>query len=167
MGHREAGEYLLKGFTMDDQRLKDPGRENDYFAELTRRIQDIRTSERRFYQKITDIYATSVDYSKDDPLTHQFYATVQNKVHYAIHGQTAAEVILSRADSGQPNMGLTSWEGSRIRKSDVAIAKNYLNAEELRGLNNLAEQYLIFAESQAERRVPMTMQTGSPSWKAF
>ena len=130
---------------------------NDKLEELTRRIQDIRTSERRFYQKITDIYATSVDYSKDDPLTQQFYATVQNKVHYAIHGQTAAEVILSRADSGQPHMGLTSWEGARVRKSDVAIAKNYLNAEELRALNNLVEQYLIFAESQAERRMPMTM----------
>jgi hypothetical protein len=150
-------EFIIKGFVLDDQRLKDPVRGNDYFDELTRRIQDIRTSERRFYQKITDIYATSVDYSKDDPLTQQFYATVQNKVHYAIHGQTAAEVILSRADSGQPHMGLTSWEGARVRKSDVAIAKNYLNAEELRALNNLVEQYLIFAESQAERRVPMTM----------
>jgi len=150
-------EFIIKGFVLDDQRLKDPARGNDYFDELTRRIQDIRTSERRFYQKITDIYATSVDYSKDDPLTQQFYATVQNKVHYAIHGQTAAEVILSRADSGQPHMGLTSWEGARVRKSDVAIAKNYLNAEELRALNNLVEQYLIFAESQAERRVPMTM----------
>jgi hypothetical protein len=150
-------EFIIKGFVLDDQRLKDPARGNDYFDELTRRIQDIRTSERRFYQKITDIYATSVDYSKDDPLTQQFYATVQNKVHYAIHGQTAAEVILSRADSGQPHMGLTSWEGARVRKSDVAIAKNYLNAEELRALNNLVEQYLIFAESQAERRMPMTM----------
>jgi hypothetical protein len=151
-------EFIIKGFVLDDQRLKDPGRGNDYFDELTRRIQDIRTSERRFYQKITDIYATSVDYSKDDPLTQQFYATVQNKVHYAIHGQTAAEVILSRADSSHPNMGLTSWEGARIRKSDVGIAKNYLDAEELRALNNLVEQYLIFAESQAERRIPMTMQ---------
>jgi hypothetical protein len=150
-------EFIIKGFVLDDQRLKDPARGNDYFDELTRRIQDIRTSERRFYQKITDIYATSVDYSKDDPLTQQFYATVQNKVHYAIHGQTAAEVILSRADSGQPHMGLTNWEGARVRKSDVAIAKNYLNAEELRALNNLVEQYLIFAESQAERRAPMTM----------
>jgi hypothetical protein len=150
-------EFIIKGFVLDDQRLKDPVRGNDYFDELTRRIQDIRTSERRFYQKITDIYATSVDYSKDDPLTQQFYATVQNKVHYAIHGQTAAEVILSRANSSQPHMGLTSWEGARVRKSDVAIAKNYLNAEELKALNNLVEQYLIFAESQAERRVPMTM----------
>ena len=151
-------EYIIKGFVLDDQRLKDPGRGNDYFDELTRRIQDIRTSERRFNQKITDIYATSVDYNKDHPLTHQFYATVQNKVHYAIHGQTAAEVIQSRADSTQPNMGLTSWEGVSVRKSDVGIAKNYLNEKELRALNGLVEQYLIFAESQAERRAPMTMQ---------
>ena len=150
-------EYIVKGFVLDDERLKNPRIGNDYFEELTRRIQDIRTSERRFYQKITDIYATSIDYDRDHPSTHEFFATVQNKVHYAIHGQTAAEVILARADRTLPNMGLTTWEGARIRKSDVAIAKNYLNEEELRALNNLVEQYLIFAESQAERRVPMTM----------
>ena len=151
-------EYIVKGFVLDDERLKNPQVGNDYFEELTRRIQDIRTSERRFYQKITDIYATSLDYDKEHPLTQTFFATVQNKVHYAIHGQTAAEVIVSRADRSQPNMGLTNWEGARIRKSDVAIAKNYLNEAELRALNNLVEQYLIFAQSQAERRVPMTMQ---------
>ena len=151
-------EYITKGFVLDDDRLKNPQEGNDYFEELTRRIQDIRTSERRFYQKITDIYATSIDYDKDAPLTQSFYATVQNKVHFAIHGQTAAEVILSRADRTLPNMGLTNWEGARIRKADVAIAKNYLNENELRALNNLVEQYLIFAQSQAERRVPMTMQ---------
>ena len=151
-------EYITKGFVLNDDRLKNPQEGNDYFEELTRRIQDIRTSERRFYQKITDIYATSIDYDKDAPLTQSFYATVQNKVHFAIHGQTAAEVILSRADRTLPNMGLTNWEGARIRKSDVAIAKNYLNENELRALNNLVEQYLIFAQSQAERRVPMTMQ---------
>lgn len=151
-------EYITKGFVLDDDRLKNPQEGNDYFEELIRRIQDIRTSERRFYQKITDIYATSIDYDKDAPLTQSFYATVQNKVHFAIHGQTAAEVILSRADRILPNMGLTNWEGIRIRKSDVAIAKNYLNENELRALNNLVEQYLIFAQSQAERRVPMTMQ---------
>jgi hypothetical protein len=151
-------EYITKGFVLDDDRLKNPQEGNDYFEELTRRIQDIRTSERRFYQKITDIYATSIDYDKEAPLTHSFYATVQNKVHFAIHGQTAAEVILSRADRTLPNMGLTNWEGARIRKSVVAIAKNYLNENELRALNNLVEQYLIFAQSQAERRVPMTMQ---------
>jgi hypothetical protein len=151
-------EYITKGFVLDDDRLKNPQEGNDYFEELTRRIQDIRTSERRFYQKITDIYATSIDYDKDAPLTQSFYATVQNKVHFAIHGQTAAEVILSRADRTLPNMGLTNWEGARIRKADVAIAKNYLNENEHRALNNLVEQYLIFAQSQAERRVPMTMQ---------
>jgi hypothetical protein len=151
-------EYITKGFVLDDDRLKNPQEGNDYFEELTRRIQDIRTSERRFYQKITDIYATSIDYDKEAPLTQSFYATVQNKVHFAIHGQTAAEVILSRADRTLPNMGLTNWEGARIRKSVVAIAKNYLNENELRALNNLVEQYLIFAQSQAERRVPMTMQ---------
>ncbi len=149
-------EYIVKGFVLDDERLKNP-EANDYFEELTRRIQDIRTSERRFYQKITDIYATSIDYDRDHPLTQEFFATVQNKVHYAIHGQTAAEVIRSRADRKMPNMGLTNWEGARIRKSDVAIAKNYLNEAELRALNNLVEQYLIFAEAQAERRIAMTM----------
>ena len=150
-------EYIVKGFVLDDERLKNPKVGNDYFEELTRRIQDIRTSERRFYQKITDIYATSIDYDKADPLTQDFFATVQNKVHYAIHGQTAAEAIVSRADRTLPNMGLTNWEGARIRKSEVATAKNYLKEDELRALNNLVEQYLIFAEGQAERRVPMTM----------
>ena len=151
-------EYIVKGFVLDDDRLKNPGKGRDYFDELTRRLQDIRTSERRFYQKITDIYATSVDYDARHPLTQTFFATVQNKVHFAIHGQTAAELIASRADSSQPNMGLTTWDGARIRKADVSIAKNYLNEEELRALNNLAEQYLIFAEGQATRRIAMTMQ---------
>jgi hypothetical protein len=151
-------EYIVKGFVLDDARLKNPGKGRDYFDELTRRLQDIRTSERRFYQKITDIYATSVDYDASHALTQTFFATVQNKVHFAIHGQTAAELITTRADSSQPNMGLTTWEGARIRKADVGIAKNYLNEEELRALNNLAEQYLIFAEGQAMRRIAMTMQ---------
>jgi len=151
-------EYIVKGFVLDDARLKNPGKGRDYFDELTRRLQDIRTSERRFYQKITDIYATSVDYDASHALTQTFFATVQNKVHYAIHGQTAAELIVTRADSSQPNMGLTTWEGARIRKADVGIAKNYLYEEELRALNNLAEQYLIFAEGQAMRRIAMTMQ---------
>jgi hypothetical protein len=151
-------EYITKGFVLDDDRLKNPDVGNDYFEELTRRIQDIRTSERRFYQKITDIYATSLDYDKNHPLTQTFYATVQNKVHFAIHGQTAAEIILTRADRTLPDMGLTNWEGVRIRKGDVSIAKNYLTEEELRALNNLVEQYLIFAQSQAERRIPMAMQ---------
>ena len=151
-------EFIVKGFVLDDERLKNPKVGNDYFDELTRRIQDIRTSERRFYQKITDIYATSIDYDKNHPLTQNFFATVQNKVHYAIHGQTAAEVVVSRAGSKLPNMGLTHWEGARIRKSDAAIAKNYLNEDELLALNNLVEQYLVFADGQAARRVAMTMQ---------
>jgi hypothetical protein len=151
-------EYIVKGFVLDDARLKNPGKGQDYFDELTRRLQDIRTSERRFYQKITDIYATSVDYDASHALTKTFFATVQNKVHFAIHGQTAAELIITRADSSQPNMGLTNWEGARIRKADVSIAKNYLDEEELRALNNLAEQYLVFAEGQAMRRIGMTMQ---------
>ena len=160
-------EYIVKGFVLDDERLKNPQVGNDYFEELTRRIQDIRTSERRFYQKITDIYATSVDYNKDAPETQGFFATVQNKVHYAIHGQTAAEVVQSRADSTLPQMGLTNWEGARVRKTDVAIAKNYLNEAELRALNNLVEPYLIFAQSQAERRVPMTMQNWITKLEGF
>ena len=151
-------EYIVKGFVLDDARLKNPGKGRDYFDELTRRLQDIRTSERRFYQKITDIYATSMDYDASHALTQEFFATVQNKVHYAIHGQTAAELVATRADSSQPNMGLTTWEGARIRKTDVGIAKNYLDEEDLRALNNLAEQYLIFAEGQATRRIAMTMQ---------
>jgi hypothetical protein len=157
-GNDKLKEYIVKGFVLDDARLKNPGKGRDYFDELTRRLQDIRTSERRFYQKITDIYATSVDYDARHALTQTFFATVQNKVHFAIHGQTAAELITARADSGQPNMGLTTWEGARIRKADVSIAKNYLNEEELRALNNLAEQYLIFAEGQAMRRIAMSMQ---------
>lgn len=151
-------EYIIKGFALDDERLKNPGKGRDYFDELTKRLQDIRTSERRFYQKITDIYATSIDYDAKHPLTQEFFATVQNKVHYAIHGQTAAELIQSRADSSQPNMGLTTWEGARIRKADVGVAKNYLSEEELSALNNLAEQYLIFADGQAQRRIAMSMQ---------
>lgn len=150
-------EYIVKGFVLDDERLKNPGQGRDYFDELTRRLQDIRTSERRFYQKITDIYATSVDYDSNAAITQEFFATVQNKVHYAIHGHTAAELVKQRADSSQLNMGLTNWSGARIRKSDVSVAKNYLTEEELRALNNLAEQYLVFAEGQAARRIAMTM----------
>ena len=151
-------EYIVKGFVLDDARLKNPGKGLDYFDELTRRLQDIRTSERRFYQKITDIYATSVDYDSSHELTQAFFAKVQNKVHYAVHGQTAAELIAARADSRQPNMGLTTWQAARIRKADVSVAKNYLSGGELRALNNLAEQYLIFAEGQTLRRIAMTMQ---------
>ncbi|MDR3233605.1 MAG: virulence RhuM family protein [Planctomycetaceae bacterium] len=151
-------EYIIKGFVLDDERLKNPDQPFDYFEELLRRIQDIRTSERRFYQKITDIYATSVDYDPTQPESIEFFQTVQNKMHWAITGQTAAEIIYSRADSSKKNMGLTNWRGTKVRKSDVAVAKNYLTEEELATLNNLIEQYLVFAEGQAMRRIPMTMQ---------
>jgi len=150
-------EYLVKGFVLDDERLKNPDQPFDYFEELTRRIQDIRTSERRFYQKITDIYATSIDYDPTQDLSIRFFQTVQNKVHWAITGQTAAEIVHERADAAKPNVGLTNWRGATIRKQDVVIAKNYLNAPELEALNNLVEQYLIFAQGQAMRRVPMHM----------
>lgn len=150
-------EYIVKGFILDDERLKNPDLPFDYFEELERRIQDIRTSEKRFYRKITDIYATSVDYDPTLDISIDFFKTVQNKLHWAITGQTAAEIINERADSSKKNMGLTSWRGDKIRKSDVSIAKNYLNNDELSALNNLVEQYLIFAQGQAQRRVPMYM----------
>ncbi len=150
-------EYIVKGFVLDDERLKNPDQPFDYFEELARRIQDIRTSERRFYKKITDIYATSIDYDPTTETSLAFFKTVQNKVHWAITGQTAAEIIHARADRNQPNMGLTNWRGVKSRKEDVAIAKNYLNEEELAVLNNLVEQYLVFAEGQAMRRIPMRM----------
>ncbi|WP_288841898.1 virulence RhuM family protein [uncultured Deefgea sp.] len=151
-------ELIVKGFVLDDERLKNPSIGRDYFDELTRRLQDIRVSERRFYQKITDIYATSVDYDPKAELTQTFFASVQNKMHYAIHGHTAAELVMARANSSLPQMGLTTIEGTRVRKSDVGTAKNYLTEDELRALNNLAEQYLIFAEGQAMRRIAMNMQ---------
>lgn len=150
-------EYIVKGFVMDDERLKNPDLPFDYFDELLRRIQDIRTSEKRFYQKITDIYATSVDYDPTLETSILFFKTVQNKMHWAITGQTAAEIIKNRADSEKPFMGLTSWRGEKPRKQDVSVAKNYLNEDELLALNNLVEQYLVFAEGQAMRRIPMNM----------
>jgi hypothetical protein len=154
-------ELLVKGFVLDDKRLKD-GKSigDDYFDELLARIRDIRASERRFYQKITDIYATSIDYDSNADATQQFYATVQNKLHWAIHGQTAAEVIKSRADASKPNMGLTTWKnapGGSIRKGDVTIAKNYLSESELNSLNRIVTMYLDYAEVQAEKRAPMHM----------
>ena len=152
-------EYIVKGFVLDDERLKNPDLPFDYFEELEKRIQDIRTSEKRFYKKITDIYATSVDYDPTLEISISFFKTVQNKLHWAITGQTAAEIITQRADSSKENMGLTTWRGISIRKTDVSIAKNYLKEEELSALNNLVEQYLIFAQGQAQRRVPMYMNT--------
>lgn len=150
-------EYVIKGFVLDDDRLKNPDHPLDYYDELLQRIQDIRTSERRFYQKITDIYATSIDYDPTVDVSIEFFKTVQNKMHWAITGKTAAEIIHKRADSTKRNMGLTSWRGEKPRKQDVVIAKNYLTEEELRPLNNLVEQYLIYAQGQAMRRIPMTM----------
>ena len=154
---RHLREFIVKGFVLDDERLKNPNQPFDYFDELIRRIQDIRTSERRFYQKITDIYATSVDYDPTDEMSIEFFKTVQNKMHWAITGKTAAEIIHSRVDSRKPNMGLTNWRSTKVRKDDVEIAKNYLSEKELLALNNLVEQYLIFAEGQAMRHVPMHM----------
>ncbi len=154
---RQLREYIVKGFVLDDERLKNPDQPFDYFEELTRRIQDIRTSEKRFYQKITDIYATSVDYDPTQDASIGFFKTVQNKVHWAITGQTAAELIHHRADSSKPHMGLTNWRGAKVRKQDIVNAKNYLTTDELSALNNLVEQYLVFAEGQAMRRIPMSM----------
>lgn len=154
---QQLTEFIKKGFLLDDERLKNPDQPFDYFEELERRIQDIRTSERRFYQKITDIYATSIDYDPTLDISLEFFKTVQNKMHWAITGQTAAEIIHARADADIPNMGLTNYRGAKVRKQDVTIAKNYLNEDELAALNNLVEQYLIFAQGQAMRRIPMYM----------
>ena len=156
-------EYIIKGFTMDDERLKNPqymfGR--DYFEEQLARVRDIRSSERRFYQKITDIYAQcSVDYDSNEEITKQFFATVQNKLHFAISGQTAAEIIHTRVSSEKPNMGLTVWKNSPqglIRKTDIDIAKNYLTEKELDGLNRIVTMYLDYAELQAQRGIAMRM----------
>ena len=153
-------EYLVKGFTMDDERLKNPpGKgQKDYFDELLERIRDIRSSERRFYQKVLDIYATSVDYTPEAEPSHRFFAAVQNKMHWATHGHTAAEVIHERADAGKPFMGLHSMRpGGIVRKDDVAIAKNYLTEDELQVLNRIVNLYIEYAELQALERKPMTM----------
>ncbi len=150
-------EYIVKGFVMDDERLKNPDLPFDYFEELSQRISDIRTSEKRFYRKITDIYATSVDYDPTDEKSINFFKTVQNKVHYAITGKTAAEIVASRVNSKKKNIGLTNFRGIKPTKEEILIAKNYLNEKELLVLNNLVEQYLIFAQGQAMQRIPMYM----------
>lgn len=153
-------EYLVKGFTMDDERLKNPPGQGqkDYFDEQLERIRDIRSSERRFYQKVLDIYATSVDYTPNTEVSQQFFATVQNKMHWAAHGQTAAEVIHARVDAGKPFMGLqTTRPGGIIRKEDVSIAKNYLDGGELEALNRIVTAYIEFAELRALQRKVMTM----------
>lgn len=156
-------EFIIKGFVLDDKRLKQGGQVfgKDYFEELLERIREIRASERRFYQKITDIYAQcSIDYDSHSVLTQNFYKTVQNKLHWAITGNTAAEIIHKRVDSQKPNMGLTTWKNSpngKILKSDIGTAKNYLEEKEIKELNRLVELYLNFAELQAERNIPMKM----------
>lgn len=150
-------EYIVKGFTLDDERLMETGKQPDYFDELLERVRAIRVSEKRFYQKVTDIYKTSIDYNPEAELTTTFFATVQNKFHYAITGHTAAEIIAGRADAKKPNMGLTTWKGPRIRKGDVTVAKNYLSEPELRSLNLIVDQYLSFAEFQAQQRRAMHM----------
>jgi hypothetical protein len=166
-------EYIIKGFAMDDERLKNPNNifGQDYFEEQLERIRDIRSSERRFYQKITDIYSEcSADYNKNSEETKKFFATVQNKLHWAISRQTAAEIIKTRADSGKQNMGLTTWKNGpkgKIRKSDVTIAKNYLNEDELENLNLIVSMYLDFAELQAKNRKVMYMKDWIEKLEAF
>ena len=152
-------EYIIKGFTLDDERLKQNG--GRYFKELLQRIRDIRSSERNLWQQVTDIYATSIDYNKNDKLTKEFFATVQNKMHYAVHHQTAAEVIYNRVDSEKPMIGMTNFKGDYITRADTYIAKNYLEEDELQKPNLLVEQYLGYAELQAIREIPMRMQ----DWK--
>ena len=155
-------DFAIKGYVIDKERMENGiflG--EDYFEHLLQEIREIRLSERRFYQKITDIYATSVDYNKDAPITHDFFAKVQNKLHYAIHGHTAAELIRERANSSKEKMGLTSWRNApegKILKSDVSVAKNYLNKEELDALSRIVNAYLELAEARAMRKIPMTME---------
>lgn len=159
-------EYIVKGFTLDDERLKEAGG-GDYFDELLQRIREIRLSERNFYRKICDIYQTSVDYDPSAEMTQRFFQTVQNKMHWAAHGHTAAEVIHQRADAAKPNAGLTSWRGAKPRKTDAVIAKNYLTEDELKRLGLIVSQYLDFAELQALDRRPMTMRDWIAKLDAF
>jgi len=150
-------DYIIKGFALDDERMKQGGKRARYFEELLQRVRDIRSSERNFYQKVTDIYATSIDYSKNDELTKKFFATVQNKMHYAVHGHTASEIVSLRADSSKPMMGLSNFKGKYITAGDVKIAKNYLSEKELKQLNLIVSLYLDFAELQATNERAMKM----------
>lgn len=164
-------EFAIKGYVLDRQRMENGSfLGEDYFERLLAEIREIRLSGRRFYQKITDIYATSVDYNKDAPTTKAFFAKVQNKLHYAIHGHTAAELIRRRADSSKPHMGLTSWASApegKILKNDVAVAKNYLTKEELDSLGRIVNAYLELAEDRASRKIPMTMEDWAKRLDAF
>ena len=150
-------EYMVKGFVMDDERLKNPDGRPDYFDELLERIRDIRASEKRFYQKVRDLFALSTDYDPSDKSTQMFFAETQNKLLYAVAGKTAAEIIVSRADANQPNMALTTWKGSIVRKQDITIAKNYLNHDEIDTLNRLTVIFLETAELRAKNRKQLTM----------
>ncbi|MBO4633047.1 MAG: virulence RhuM family protein [Lentisphaeria bacterium] len=166
-----ACSYTIKGWVMDDERLKRGTFLTDkYFEEQLERIREIRASERKFYQKITDLYATAIDYDRTALATRRFYATVQNKMHFAVHGHTAAELIVARADSTKEHMGLTTWQDApdgKIRCSDAIVAKNYLTKEELEQLNRMVSAYLDFAESRAKRKIPMTMQDWESRLNAF
>ena len=162
-------EYIIKGFTIDDERLKQLGG-GYYWKELLDRIRDIRSSEKVMYRQVLDIYATAVDYSVDSKTTKDFFATVQNKMHYAVHGSTAAEVIVQRADHTKDHMGLTSWKNApngKIVKADVSVAKNYLQQDELQELNEIVTMYLDYATRQARRHIPMTMQDWAEKLDAF
>lgn len=161
-------EYLVKGFTMDDTRLKQVANiGSDYFDEMLERIRDIRSSEKRFYQKIRDIFKLAVDYDPQAEATLEFFKIVQNKLHFAISGKTAAELIADRANASQPNMGLTAWKGSKVRKGDVTIAKNYLNSEEMDGLNRIVSMYLDYAEDQSKRHRQIFMRDWRGKLDAF
>jgi hypothetical protein len=161
-------EYLVKGFTMDDSRLKSgTNLGSDYFDEILERIRDIRSSEKRFYQKIRDIYKLAVDYDPHSSETMEFFKIVQNKLHFAISGKTAAELIAERADASQPNMGLTTWKGTKVRRGDVTIAKNYLNEREMNGLNRIVTMYLDYAEDQAKRHRQVFMRDWREKLDAF
>ncbi len=167
-----AKDYTIKGWVMDDERLKNGGfvLTVEYFDRLLEQIREIRLSERRFYQKITDIYATALDYDRTAKTTKQFFAKVQNKMHYAVHGHTAAELIYERADAEKPHMGLTTWAAApdgKIVKSDVSIAKNYLSEQEMRSLERIVSAYLDLAEDRAERHIPMTMEDWSKRLDLF
>lgn len=166
-----AKDYTIKGWVMDDERLKRGAYLTDkYFDEQLERIREIRASERKFYQKITDIYATAIDYDKNSATTKKFYATVQNKMHFAVHGHTAAELIVERADHQKENMGLTTWADAptgKIKKSDVTIAKNYLNERELHQLNRMVTAYLDFAENMTLRHIPLTMEDWEKRLNSF
>ncbi|MCD4699484.1 MAG: virulence RhuM family protein [Phycisphaerae bacterium] len=161
-------EYIVKGFVLNDERLKE-GRNigADYFDELLERIRDIRASEKRFYQKIRDIYKLSIDYDPQAEKTKEFFQIAQNKLHWAIAGKTAAEIITERADVAKPNMGLTTWKGAKVRKADVTVAKNYLNEDEIRSLNRIVTMYLDYAEDQAHRRQPLYMRDWRERLDAF